>query len=88
MQPTRLQVRVKDGAELIGHSIRQVGFRSLFQAAVLAVTRNGKRVPGKIGDVVLEAGDTLVLDPGDDFNAYGGRLLVSPCQLVALVRLW
>jgi di/tricarboxylate transporter len=57
---------VSDSGPLVGKSIREGRFRNLYQAAVIAVARNGERLPGKIGDIVLRPGDTLLLeaDPG------------------------
>lgn len=45
-----------------GLSIRDSRFRSRYGAAVLAVHRNGEIVKSKIGDIVLRAGDTLLLE--------------------------
>jgi di/tricarboxylate transporter len=45
-----------------GTSIRDARFRSRYGAAVLAVHRNGELVKGKIGDIVLRAGDTLLVE--------------------------
>jgi di/tricarboxylate transporter len=57
---------VSDSCPLAGKSIRDGRFRNVYNAAVIAVARNGERVRGKIGDIVLRAGDTLLLeaDPG------------------------
>jgi len=52
---------------LVGQSIRDANFRTVYDAAVIAVHRNGERVPGKIGEIVLEAGDTLLLQTGPGF---------------------
>jgi di/tricarboxylate transporter len=51
----------------LGQSIRDFGFRGHYDAAVLAVARNGQRIEGKIGDVVLEPGDTLLIDAEPGF---------------------
>lgn len=51
----------------LGQSIRDFGFRGHYDAAVIAVARNGQRIEGKIGDVVLEAGDTLLIDADHGF---------------------
>lgn len=40
-------------------------------ASVVAVIRRGQRVSGKMGDVVLEGGDVLLLDAADNFDMYG-----------------
>lgn len=53
---------VSDSCPLVGKSIREGQFRSRYQAAVIAVARNGKQLGGKIGDVVLHPGDTLLLE--------------------------
>ncbi len=45
-----------------GKSIREARFRTRYSAAVLAVHRNGDLVRSKIGDIVLRAGDTLLLE--------------------------
>ncbi|MCB0996932.1 MAG: SLC13 family permease [Acidimicrobiales bacterium] len=59
---------------LVGQNLRDIGFRGKYQAAVLAVHRSGQRVQAKLGDVVLRAGDTLVLLAGPDFKTrWNGR---------------
>ena len=69
---------------LIGRGVRESGFRSRYQAAIVAVHRAGERVDDKIGDIELKVGDTLLLisDPG--FKArWGDRrafLLISPLR--------
>ncbi|NOY91513.1 MAG: SLC13 family permease [Deltaproteobacteria bacterium] len=47
---------------LEGSTIRAAAFRTHFNAAVIAVHRQGERVPAKIGDIVLRAGDVLLLE--------------------------
>lgn len=52
---------------LVGTSIRDADFRSIYNAAVIAVHRGGGRIQTRIGDIVLHAGDTLLLQAGDQF---------------------
>ena len=52
---------------LIGKNIREANFRALYNAAVVAVHRGRERVGGRIGDIVLRAGDTLLLQAGAHF---------------------
>jgi di/tricarboxylate transporter len=52
---------VSDTCPVVGKSIREGRFRSLYDAAVIAVARSGERIQKKIGDIVLRAGDTLLL---------------------------
>ncbi len=63
-----IEVVVSQNASLVNKTVKDSNFRSLFDAAILAVHRNGERIPGKIGNVRLKAGDVLLLLAGDDFN--------------------
>ncbi|MEQ8819869.1 MAG: SLC13 family permease [Sumerlaeia bacterium] len=60
---------VSDSSPLLGKSIREGRFRTMYNAAVIAVARNGERVEGKIGDIELRAGDTLLLEAQRSFLA-------------------
>jgi di/tricarboxylate transporter len=62
-----IEAVVSNSSPLIGQSIRDASFRTMYDAAVIAVHRNGERVGGKIGDVVLRPGDTLLLQTGSGF---------------------
>ncbi|WP_090633140.1 SLC13 family permease [Nitrosomonas marina] len=46
----------------IGYAIRDTRFRSQYGAVVLAVARNGERIKGNLGNIRLQAGDTLLLE--------------------------
>jgi len=59
---------VSQSSPLIGLSIRGANFRTVYDAAVIAVHRNGARVPGKIGAIRLEAGDTLLMQGAPGFQ--------------------
>jgi di/tricarboxylate transporter len=52
---------------LVGMTIREGEFRTRYNAAVIAVARGGERVRQKIGDIVLRAGDTLLLEARTSF---------------------
>lgn len=52
-------------SELIGVRIRDSDFRKKFHASIIAIHRNGKRVPGKVGEMDLAGGDFLLLLAGD-----------------------
>jgi di/tricarboxylate transporter len=58
---------VSTSSPLVAQSIRDANFRTVYDAAVIAVHRNGARVPGKIGEIVLEAGDTLMMQGAPGF---------------------
>ncbi len=64
-RPNRILVEavVSDSCPLVGKSIRSGRFRTNYDAVVIAVHRNGQRlVNRKIGDIVLQAGDTLLIE--------------------------
>jgi di/tricarboxylate transporter len=58
---------ISASSPLVGISIRESNFRSTYDAAVIAVHRNAERVPGKIGEIVLQPGDTLLMQSSPDF---------------------
>lgn len=49
-----------------GRTIREGRFRNTYDAVVIAVAREGERLKGKLGDIELKPGDTVLLeaDPG------------------------
>jgi len=52
---------VSDSCPLVGRTVREGRFRTHYNAAVIAVARNGEQLRQKIGDIALRAGDTLML---------------------------
>ncbi len=62
-----LEVVVPHNSTLISKTAKTSSFRGRFDAAIIAIHRNGERVSGKIGDVRLQAGDVLLLITGEDF---------------------
>lgn len=58
---------VSASSPLIGQSVKQSNFRSVYDAVVIAVHRNAERVQGKIGDIVLRPGDTLLMQCAPEF---------------------
>jgi K+/H+ antiporter YhaU regulatory subunit KhtT len=63
-RPNRCLVEavVSHTCPVVGRSIREGEFRTRYDAVVIAVHRNGERIDQKIGDIVLKAGDTLLLE--------------------------
>ena len=58
---------VSNSCPVAGKTIRDGRFRSIYNAAVIAVARNGERIQKKIGDIVLRPGDTLLLEAHPSF---------------------
>jgi di/tricarboxylate transporter len=57
-----IEAVVSNTCPLVGMTIRDSRFRSHYNAVVVAVARNGQRLHQKIGDVVLHAGDVLLVE--------------------------
>ena len=62
------EVVVANRAQIIGQTIKNLGFRALFDSAVVAIRRDGEQLSGKLGEIKLKAGDFLLLAAGPDFN--------------------
>jgi di/tricarboxylate transporter len=61
------EVVISPSSPLNGQTIREADFRALYDAAVVAVHRNGSRLTNKIGDIEMRPGDTLLLQAGTHF---------------------
>ncbi|MFD1451874.1 SLC13 family permease [Oceanobacillus sojae] len=76
---------VSDQSSLLSKSIKQLRFRSRYDAGVIAVHRNNERIKSKIGDIVLKPGDSLLLLAGTDFIGKYDRsndfFVVSPLDI-------
>lgn len=85
-----IEVVVSATCPIVGHTIREGEFRSVYDAVVIAVARDGRRLRGKIGDIELQAGDTLLLESRPSFVTQHKNsrdfLLVSEVQGAALPR--
>lgn len=55
-------------SSLVGQTVRQSRFRTIYDAAILAVHRQGVRVTEtKVGDIRLQAGDVLLIECRPEF---------------------
>jgi len=60
-------------SNLIGLRIKESDFRKKFNASIIAIHRNGKKVSGKVGEMHLAGGDFLLLLAGEgNENRNGG----------------
>lgn len=63
------EVVIRPESILAGNTLKKAGFRALFDAAVVAIRRDGEQLSGKLGDITLQVGDFLVLAAGKDFSS-------------------
>lgn len=52
---------------LVGKTLKSSQFKTRYQAGVIAIHRNNKRINSKVGDIVLKPGDTLLLLAHESF---------------------
>lgn len=64
---TLIEAVVSNSCRMIGQTIRDAKFRNVYNAVVIAVSRNGERIQKKIGDIILRPGDTLLLEAHPQF---------------------
>jgi di/tricarboxylate transporter len=62
-----VEIVIPSNSELVGKSLKDFQFRNKYDAAVIAIHRNGERVRGKIGEIELDKGDLLMLTVGKNF---------------------
>ena len=67
---------------LAGSTLKSTGFRHEYNGVVLAVARSGVRLRGRLGDITLRAGDTLLVEAEagfhDRYRNTRDFLLISP----------
>ena len=62
-----IEAVVSNTCPLVGMTVRDGRFRTVYNAAIIAVARNGERIHKKVGDIVLQAGDTLLMESHPGF---------------------
>jgi di/tricarboxylate transporter len=63
-----IEAVVSPSCPMVGQTIREGRFRTVYDAAVIAVHRNGEQLMKKIGDIEMQAGDTLLLETHPQFS--------------------
>jgi di/tricarboxylate transporter len=67
-QPETTEIIVSQNSSLIGRQLRDVNFRAGYDAAVLAIHRNGEQIKTNIHQEYLRAGDVLLVYAGEGFD--------------------
>ncbi len=62
-----VQAVVAKPGPLVGKTVREIHFRTIYGAAVISVRREGRRVHEHPGNIKLHAGDVLLLEAGPTF---------------------
>jgi di/tricarboxylate transporter len=62
------EIIVSQNSTLVGRQLKNIRFRARYDAAVLAIHRNGEQLKTDIQSEYLRAGDVLLVYAGDAFN--------------------
>jgi di/tricarboxylate transporter len=52
---------------LLRKTVKESEFRKFYGAVIIAVSRNGQQIKQRLGDLILEPGDTLLLEANSEF---------------------
>ena len=67
LQSNLLEVVISSESDLAGRTLRDVDFRTMFDAGVVGIRRGANRLTGQLGRIPLCIGDCLLLAVGQDF---------------------
>lgn len=70
-----VEIVISHNSAMINKTVKEIRFRARFDAAVIAVHRNGEKISGKIGEIIIKAGDVLLLFAGADFVSRSNHAL-------------
>jgi di/tricarboxylate transporter len=62
-----VEIVLAPSSPMVGQTMRESDFRSTYNAAVISISRDGARLEGKIGEVRLRAGDTMLIEADHSF---------------------
>ncbi|QDH71025.1 SLC13 family permease [Marilutibacter alkalisoli] len=79
-QRTLVEVVLSRFSPAVGRTLVESAFRSRYNAAVIAISHHGQRLHRKPGSIVLQPGDTLLIETDRGFLERHGR---SPDFLIA-----
>lgn len=73
-----IEAVIPSGSDLTGRKVNKSDFRKRFNASIVALHRDGKRISRGLGDVELQSGDFLLLICGEknQLNETGNDLLL------------
>ena len=63
-----MEVVLTQQSELVNKTLREVDFRTLYDAGVVGIRRGERRLTGQLGRIELRVGDSLLLAVGPDFR--------------------
>lgn len=87
-----IEVIITANSRLINQTPKTSNFRKKYDAAIIAIQRNGEKLSGKLGEIKLLFGDLLLLITGKNFNRYTENeqdfLITSRIKEIQSIPLW
>lgn len=62
-----IEAVVSPDSNMVGKTVKATNFRTMFGGVILSISRNGKRISEKVGNIVIKPGDTLLLEAARGF---------------------
>jgi di/tricarboxylate transporter len=62
-----IEVVISRDFPLLRKTVKESEFRKFYGAVIIAVSRNGQQIKQRLGDLILEPGDTLLLEANSEF---------------------
>lgn len=66
------EIVVSAASSFIGKTLKRINFRLSYGASVIAIYRQGRRLTGRVGDQVIQAGDVLMLISSEPWRGADG----------------
>src|SRR5690606_25195885 len=63
-----MEAVISNGSSLVGKKVKDTDFRNRYDAAIVAIHRNGEKLSGKIGEIKVSPGDLLLVYAGANFR--------------------
>ena len=63
-----IEAVISNGSSLVGKKVKDTDFRNRYDAAIVAIHRNGEKLSGKIGEIRISPGDLLLVYAGVNFR--------------------
>lgn len=63
-----MEAVISNGSSLVGKKVKDTDFRNRYDAAIVAIHRNGEKLSGKIGEIKISPGDLLLVYAGPNFR--------------------
>ena len=63
-----MEAVISNGSSLVGKKVKDTDFRNRYDAAIVAIHRNGEKLSGKIGEIRISPGDLLLVYAGPNFR--------------------